>query len=100
MDAIEEKFHTAMICIYEDAKKAGYNASYFLRMVSDLGGVETAYRLIMANKPSDGFTNLWELGRLDLSVEALILAPEWEYLFGEEERAFARKRLEAYAYEM
>jgi len=39
---------------------------------------------------SDGSTTLWDLKRLDLSVEAYVLRPESAPLFTEEERAIAR----------
>jgi hypothetical protein len=41
---------------------------------------------------------LWEFKRLDLTVEALVLRPEWSLLFSEEERQIARKRLSDYGY--
>jgi hypothetical protein len=31
--------------------------------------------------------------RLDLTVEAIVLEPEWHFLFSEQEREIARKRL-------
>jgi len=40
---------------------------------------------------SDGFTTLWELRPLDLSVEAYVLRPEYAPLFTEEERGIARR---------
>ena len=30
---------------------------------------------------SDGFTELWQRGRLDLPVEALVMQPKWASLF-------------------
>jgi hypothetical protein len=42
---------------------------------------------------SEGFTALWERGRLDLSVEALVLAEEFDDLFPEDEPDVARDRL-------
>jgi hypothetical protein len=47
---------------------------------------------------SDGFTTLWKLQRVDLSVEAYVLRPEYAPLFTEEERAIARARLKGYGY--
>lgn len=85
-----------MAKIYEDAKKDGYTASYFLRMLSEHGGVETARRLVNSDTPSEGFTRLWMMKRLELSVEALILKPEWQSLFNDDERKRARERLEKY----
>ncbi len=40
MDDLERRFHRAMIAIYEKAKReAEYNATRFLQMVSQLGGL-------------------------------------------------------------
>lgn len=41
-----------------------------------------------------------ERKRLDLTVEAVILATEWHSLFSEQEREIARKRLAEYGYEV
>ncbi len=77
-NALEGEFHGAMIDIYRRAKsEADYNATRFIGMVTDRGGLETARYLLHAVKVSDGYTALWERGRLDLTVEAVILAPKW-----------------------
>jgi hypothetical protein len=95
----EKAFHAAMIGIYQDAKSlAGYNATRFLSMVSDRGGLETARMLIAGSKVSHGYTALWERGHLELTVEALILRPEWRPLFTPGEREIARGRLRDYGY--
>lgn len=92
-------FRDAMREVYRRAKaEAGYNATYFLQMLSELGEIETARRLIMASKPSQGFTVLWEKGRLDLSVEAQVLRPEFAELFTDDELDAARARLDEYDY--
>ncbi len=49
---------------------------------------------------SDGYAALWERKRLDLTVEALILRPEWLELFSELEREIARQRLAEYGYDV
>lgn len=87
-----------MVGIYHEAKREGYTASYFLRMLSELGPVETARRLITAETPSEGFTRLYELGRLDLTVEAVVLEPRWIELFSDAERRAARERLAQYGW--
>ena len=86
-----------MIGVYEDAKReTGYNATRFIQMVSERGGVATARQLVLATTPSDGFTALWERGRLDLTVEHLILDPAYMDLFTDDERAIAQDRLDSY----
>ena len=85
--------------LYLEAKAAGYNATYFLRMLNEIGGVATAKKLVASTQPSDGFTKLWEMKRLDLSVEALVLDPKWTMLFSDPERRAARRRLEDYGWQ-
>jgi hypothetical protein len=99
MDDIERQFHKAMIEVYESAKReTGYNATRFLQMISEQGGVATARQLLHSPQVSDGFTALWERRRLDLAVEAVILRPEFDPLFSDEEREIARERLDSYGY--
>lgn len=96
---LEAQFHEAALDLYRRSKsEAGYNASLFLRMVSDHGGLESARRLIAGSAPSDGFTALWERGRLDLTAEALALKPEFASLFSGDELRRARDRLKEYGH--
>jgi hypothetical protein len=98
--AINEQFHGAMVDVYERARReAGYHAARFLGMVSEVGGVEAAHRLFRATEPSEGFVALWSKGRLDLSVEAQALRPEFSDLFTEDELGRAAQRLEAVGYQ-
>jgi hypothetical protein len=98
MDLID-KFDTAMLGLYQRAlSEAGYRASRYLQMLNQRGGLETARQLLAIEGGFDGFTRLWELERLDLTVEALILEPRWRPLFTEEERQVARQRLDQYGY--
>ncbi|GIJ32806.1 caspase family protein [Micromonospora sediminimaris] len=96
---VAAEFHSAMLDVYRKAKKeAGYNAAYFLQMVQEVGGLEAARRLIRAGSVSSGFTALWEKGRLDLSVEAVVLQDRFAGLFTDEELDIARDRLAEYGY--
>ena len=95
-----KQFHQAMIEIYTAAlDECRYRPTRFLQMVTEHGGVEAAKILINAQGPSDGFTRLWECERLDLTVEAHAIKPEFAKLFTEEERQKARSRLEEYGYQ-
>ena len=99
--ALELDFHKAMLTIYHDAKqKCNYNATYFLQMVANEGGIKTARNLLATSEPSDGFTALWECGRLDLTVENLVLKPKYRMLFSPEEIIIAKERLNAYGYKV
>lgn len=95
------EFHAAMARIYTRAKaEAGYNATRYLQMVSQMGGLATARQLLHASGVSEGFTHLWERGRLDLTVEALVLQPDWSGLFTSGELVVARDRLTSYGFEV
>src|SRR4051812_7676755 len=87
MQDLTKLFDAAMFDIYRRAKsEAGYNATIFLRMISDRGGLATAKYLLNSPKPSDGYTHLYERGRLDLTVEAMIVEnTRWHELFTKEE---------------
>lgn len=99
MDELERRFHRAMVSIYETAKRElGYNATRFLQMISGQGGLATARQLLWDDRPSDGFTTLWERKRLDLTVEAHVIAPEFAPLFTEADRERALNRLREYGW--
>jgi hypothetical protein len=68
-------------------------------MLSDLGPLETANRLLHSKRPSEGFTALWQWGRLDLTVENVVLKSEFAQLFTDEDRDIARRRLAEYGFE-
>lgn len=100
MSNISSQFDTAMFDVYRRAKsEAKYDATIFLKMLTDNGGLHTAKTLINAPKESAGYTALWQRGRLDLSVEALVVEnARWHPLFTADELSKAKKRLAAYEY--
>jgi len=96
------KFDEAMFEIYRRAKsEAKYNATIFLQMITENGGVATAKTLINAPKPSDEYTALYLKGRLDLTVEAMVVENKrWHELFTTDELWKAKDRLVAYRHEI
>ena len=99
MTDVERRFSEAMFAIYGEARDIGYTPSIFFRMLHEKGAVQTARQLINAPRPSDGFTRLWELKRLDLSVEAVVHDnAEWHELFTENELRHCKRRLSDYGY--
>ena len=97
---LEADFDAEMMGIYQRAlKETGYKASRFLDMLHEHRGLQTARMLIHSANVSDGYTALWERGRLDLTIEAVILEnPRWYPLFNNEELTICRKRLIDYGY--
>ena len=99
MADVERQFAEAMFAIYREAKSIGYTPTIFLRMLHEKGALQTARQLINASQPSDGYTRLWDLERLDLSVEAVVYDnAKWHALFTPDELQRCKKRLGDYGY--
>ncbi|MCH7903487.1 MAG: hypothetical protein IH944_02845 [Armatimonadetes bacterium] len=100
MTELEAEFHVLMRSIYDRAKsECKYNATRFMRMLEEHQGLETAHILLRAPEVSHGFVELYMRKRIDLTVEAQILANEkfWP-LFTETELDTARRWLKQYDY--
>jgi hypothetical protein len=73
--------------------------NHFFQMLTNRGGLDTARFLINTPKESDGYTALYLRGRLDLTVEAMVVEnTKWHKLFTSEELEKARARLKKYEY--
>lgn len=70
---LQIELHKALIEVAKNAKSIGYNPTIFNQMIATEGGYNTAKKLLHSPKTSKGFEKLWELKRLDLSTEAVIL---------------------------
>lgn len=90
---LADEFDQAMWAIVEAARKQKYTPTYFMQMLSEHGGVETARRLLAADLPQDGLNRLWEMGMLHESMEAQVIKEKFAPLFTENEILEARKRL-------
>ena len=60
-----------------EAEALGYRPTQFKQMLAAQGGSATVRQLLAKGRPTEGFTRLWELGRLDLTVEALVVEIDW-----------------------
>ncbi len=90
--ALRDLYHT--IVAETDAK---YKPTLLMKMIDEIGGVSSAKNLISREKPSDGYTRLWELKKLHLTLEAFVLDnPKWHPLFTAEELQKATVRLKQY----
>ncbi len=97
-DDLERELSDAFHDGVRRCKKLGYNPTYFLRMVAEHGALTTARQLITATNPSEGFSRLWELGHLELTVEAIVLQDRFAPLFSSRELRLAHRRLEELGY--
>ena len=83
---MEEKFLAACAANREKAAQLGVR----IRPVEDL---KQAHRILGGHKESDGFSLLTQMGRLDLSLEALAVKKQFTSLFTDEEANTALMRL-------
>ena len=95
-----EAFDEEMLTIYRRAlEEANYKATRFLQMLHENRGLETARILLHSQRDSEGYTALYERGRLDLTVEAVIHDnPKWHPLFTRNELDVCTERLRKYGY--
>ena len=59
----------------------------------DADGMKNAHRILSGNRESDGFNLLAQKGRLDLSLEALVIDKRFTALFSDDEANNALDRL-------
>lgn len=90
----EEELRDKMVVAKKECK---YNATYFIQMLNEQGGVKTAKALIskalQTGNPSEGFTRLFLEGRLDLSMEDSVCKLEYQELFEQFEIDYCKKAL-------
>lgn len=86
---MEQKFIAAWAKARDDAAKMGVR----MRPVAEADAIKTAHRALSGNRESDGFAALENLGRLDLSLEALATDKRFTALFSDEEANAALMRL-------
>jgi hypothetical protein len=94
----EERLNLELRGTYEAARQRGDTATYFLQMLEEHGGLETAKRSLAKSEPQTGLFELWQLDLLHESMEAVVLQDKFKDLFSDDEPAEARRRLEELGY--
>lgn len=88
---MEEKFLDAVAAARQKAEALGAR----IRPVEDM---KAAHKVLSGHRESDGFFRLADLGRLELSLEALAVKKEFTALFSDGEANNALTRLLAAGY--
>jgi hypothetical protein len=97
--SLEAEFTQALEGTVDAARSRDYIPTYFMHMLNDHGGVETARRLLAKSESQTGLFELWNLGILHESMEAVICDnPRYRSLFTRYELAEAHRRLEELDY--
>lgn len=102
MDArTNEEFTQHLWATVRETEAAGHDPRRFKTMLNTHGGFEAVKRILESGTPSDGFTKLWELKRLDLTCEAIIVESKWRPYFDDDLllRAERLLRQSGYAFE-
>ena len=86
---MEEKFIAAWAASREKAAQLGIR----MRPVEAADAMKNAHRALTGNRISDGFNQLADKRRLDLSLEALVVDKRFTGLFSDEEANNALMRL-------
>lgn len=99
MDSLKRELKERFLSTYRECKKFGYKPSLFLDMVvSNDDIVAVTRKLIYKDGGTSGFETLFTNNRLDLSVERIILEPQFRVLFTKEDLCAAYDRLAEYGY--
>lgn len=86
---MEAKFIAAWEASREKAAKLGVR----MRPIEPENALKTAHRFLSGSRVSDGFDRLADLGRLELSLEALAVDKRFTGLFSDDEANEALIRL-------
>ena len=86
---MDERF----IAAWEDCREKAAALGVRMRPIDKDSAMKAAHRALSGNRESDGFGALEDKGRLDLSLEALVIDKRFTALFSDEEANTALSRL-------
>lgn len=86
MNTLEQQLQQELIHTVEQHNLVcGWNPARFLQSVNQYGAVSVLRRMLAQGKTSESFERLAEQGRLELSIEALIVKKQYAPLFTDKE---------------
>jgi hypothetical protein len=105
LEQLENELTEELRGTYEAARERNYFPRYFLQMLEEHGGKETARRLLAKQEMQQGLMTLAGMDLLSVSLEAVVLKEKYKSLFeklheddGIDYLAEARRRLEEFDY--
>jgi 5-methylcytosine-specific restriction enzyme A len=90
---LEKQFNKALEELYQQWLSIGHRATRFRQMLNRYGGLISVKKLLYKTGTPFGFNKLSARGRIDLTIENLILENPWNRLFSDDEKTIARQRL-------
>ncbi len=83
---LSEQFQAALLSVCQQAEsEVGVKLTRLMQTIDKRGGVETAQEILRRGHYSDGFDALEKAGRLDLSLEAVVIQETFGHLFTDDE---------------
>jgi hypothetical protein len=90
---LEEIFAARVQAAIVAGDELGYYPSILVGMLKDCSAVSVAVKLVSASEVKYGFLQIVDLGRVDLTLEAIMLEPQFAPLFRASVLEVARFRL-------
>ena len=98
MQELHEEFYKDLVSVQEEAKELLDIDVDFSKFESEEELIAYVERIINKNGGRATFTKLWSKGRLDLSLESLVLEDKYLGLFSKEIIEKSNKTLHQYGY--
>jgi hypothetical protein len=95
---LQAEFQEALRGLLRESRAIDPLSVYMLKRLDEEGGLPMAKRVLTERGQQTGLMRLWREERLEISVEALVLRPEYRMLFSADELQEARKRLSVLGY--
>jgi hypothetical protein len=95
---LQAEFQEALRGLLRESREIDPLSLYMLKRLDEEGGLPMAKRVLASSAQQTGLMRLWREERLEISVEALVLRPEFRVLFSADELSEARKRLSVLGY--
>jgi len=93
MTQLSDLFSARVWSAIEECRGLGYNPSDFVGMLERSDAVSLAERLVTSGDIQSGLKRLVGLGHPELSIESIMLEPEFSALFQQQVLAAAQWRL-------
>ncbi len=93
MSKLAEEFSARLHAAILECHRLGYHPTRFEQMLRSTDAVSLAKRLVASGDLQDGLRSIKRLNRIDLSMEQIMLEPQFKALFDDQERAAASWRL-------
>lgn len=92
--SIRDEFAAAILAAIKESKELGYNPTRFIEMIEQSHPVEIGKKLVVSGDLQSGIIQMAKMNRKDLTIESIMLKPEFSALFTSAELKAAQWRLD------